>query len=189
MKQYRSTLLVLGLASPLSVGCMSHELASDGDSQQASDVARVQTTRSEPIASLPEGLRLAIQQRVEQAHSPEAAHKGSNARSRSADWDQAAIAPSHSASMGLVNVGGGPSTKVYYIGDLIRTPRSFPGRPMDIAPSGALRESDEELLESAPIVTGSQLEELIRAVIDPDSWDEDGNSIQIRGDKLIVRRK
>ena len=82
------------------------------------------------------------------------------------------------------------SLYIHNVSDLTRPIRSYvPQATMDVSPSGGLSRSDEELDEPAALVDETRLEDLIRNNIEPDSWDEPGNSIRIWNGRLIVRRR
>ncbi|MFT4537605.1 MAG: hypothetical protein ACI835_000035 [Planctomycetota bacterium] len=76
---------------------------------------------------------------------------------------------------------GGQILRTYSVHDLVHPIQDYPGREMNVAPSGAMIELDEELEErETNVVTTSMLEELIRNNIAVDSWDNDpANSIRI----------
>ena len=75
---------------------------------------------------------------------------------------------------------GGQVLMTYSVQDLIHAIPDYPGREINIAPSGGLIPLDEDLEErEANVVTLSSLEELIRNNIDTESWDADpANSIR-----------
>ncbi len=83
---------------------------------------------------------------------------------------------------------GGQVLKTYSVQDLIHPIRDYPGREINISPSGGLEPPDEELPErEANVVTSTLLEELIRNNISPESWDADpNNSIRITETGTLV---
>ena len=76
---------------------------------------------------------------------------------------------------------GGQVLRTYSVHDLVHAIQDYPGREMNVAPSGAMIELDEEIEErETNVVTTSMLEDLIRNNISPESWDNDpANSIRI----------
>lgn len=83
-----------------------------------------------------------------------------------------------------------PSLVVYEVSDLVRRIPSYAPRipRFDVSPSGGLFPADEDEPEPVRVIDESRLVELIMNTIDPESWDEPGNSVTLRGGKLIVRR-
>ena len=72
---------------------------------------------------------------------------------------------------------GGQVLRFYEVRDLIRPITDFPGREINIQPSGGVPEVDEEFEErEALIITEDNLEPLITDNIAPDSWDADPNN-------------
>lgn len=76
---------------------------------------------------------------------------------------------------------GGQILSTYEVRDLIHPIPDFPGREMNVAPSGGVQLVDEEKVErEANIVTADALEQLIRNNVAPASWQEDPqNSLKI----------
>lgn len=76
---------------------------------------------------------------------------------------------------------GGQVQVNYSVHDLITPIPDYPGREINIQPSGGVVESDEEFEErEANVINPSVLEDLIRRIIAPDSWDADpANTIRI----------
>jgi len=76
---------------------------------------------------------------------------------------------------------GGQVLSTYEVRDLIHPIPDFPGREMNVAPSGGVQLVDEEKVErEANIVTADALEQLIRNNVAPASWQEDPqNSLKI----------
>jgi Flp pilus assembly secretin CpaC/tetratricopeptide (TPR) repeat protein len=83
---------------------------------------------------------------------------------------------------------GGQVRATYSVHDLIHPIPDYPGRDINVAPSGGLQPPDEDLPErEANVVTTGQLEELIRNNIATASWDADpGNSIRITETGTLV---
>ncbi len=72
---------------------------------------------------------------------------------------------------------GGQVLRFYEVRDLIRPITDFPGREINIQPSGGVPEIDEEFDErEALIITEDNLEPLIRDNIATESWDADPNN-------------
>ena len=76
---------------------------------------------------------------------------------------------------------GGQVQVNYSVHDLITPIPDYPGREINVQPSGGVAESDEEFEErEANVINPSVLEDLIRSVVAPESWDADpANSIGI----------
>ncbi len=76
---------------------------------------------------------------------------------------------------------GGQILKMYEVGDLIHPVPSFPGREINISPSGGLEYAEEEAdAREGLVVTGTALEDLIKSNVAATSWDEDAaNSVRI----------
>jgi len=72
---------------------------------------------------------------------------------------------------------GGQELRFYDVRDLIHPVANFPGREINVQPSQGtdLAEEDIEELE-ALVVTGDDLDALIRDFINPESWEEDDNN-------------
>ncbi len=83
---------------------------------------------------------------------------------------------------------GGQILKTYSVHDLIHPIRDYPGREINISPSGGIEPPDEELPErEANVVTSTLLEELIRNNIAPESWVADpNNSIRVTETGTLV---
>ena len=83
---------------------------------------------------------------------------------------------------------GGQVLRMYDVQDLIRPVRDFPGRELNVEPSGGLEPPDEDLDErEALVVNTDSLEGLIRDNIHPESWDADpNNAIQITEQGVLV---
>lgn len=93
---------------------------------------------------------------------------------------------------GVVIVGSpartrGPrTTSAFEVSDLVRPVRSFAAPEIGVAPSGGFARDFEDPAEGRPVIDEAGLEDLIRATIASGTWDEDGNSIAVRGGRLIV---
>jgi len=76
---------------------------------------------------------------------------------------------------------GGQILRTYSVQDVLHPIPNYPGRDINISPSGGIVAPDEDIEErEANVVTSTILEDLIRNNINPESWDMDpANSIQI----------
>ncbi len=85
---------------------------------------------------------------------------------------------------------GGQVLRMYEVRDLIRPVRDFPGREINIAPSGGVPESDEEVTEREFLVINEDnLDSLIRDNVAPESWDADpANSLRISNGTMVVNQ-
>lgn len=83
---------------------------------------------------------------------------------------------------------GGQILRTYSVHDLIHPIKDYPGREINIEPSGGLEPPDEDLPErEANVVTSTLLEELIRNNIAAESWDADpNNSIRVTETGTLV---
>lgn len=84
---------------------------------------------------------------------------------------------------------GGPSTNIYDVEDLVMTRPNFAAPELGLAPSGGLERVAAEPLAGTAVIDGDSLADALRSSIDPASWDEEGNSLEVVDGKLIVRRK
>jgi type II secretory pathway component GspD/PulD (secretin) len=85
---------------------------------------------------------------------------------------------------------GGQVLRMYEVRNLIRPVRDFPGREINIQPSGGVPESDEEIEErDFLIITGDNLDSLIRDNVAPESWEADAaNSLRISNGTMVVNQ-
>jgi type II secretory pathway component GspD/PulD (secretin) len=85
---------------------------------------------------------------------------------------------------------GGQVLQMYEVRDLIRPVRDFPGREINIQPSGGVPESDEEVEErDFLVITGDNLDTLIRDNVAPESWEADpANSLRISNGTMVVNQ-
>lgn len=85
---------------------------------------------------------------------------------------------------------GGQALRMYAVGDLIRPVRDFPGREINIQPSGGVPESDEEVAQrDFLIITEDNLDSLIRDNVAPESWEADpANSLRITNGTMVVNQ-
>ena len=85
---------------------------------------------------------------------------------------------------------GGQTLRMYEVRDLIRPVRDFPGREINIQPSGGVPESDEEVAErDFLIITDDNLDSLIRDNVAPETWEADpANSLRISNGTMVVNQ-
>ena len=85
---------------------------------------------------------------------------------------------------------GGQVLRMYEVRDLIHAIRDFPGREINITPSGGLPEVDDELEERDGLVlTEDTLDSLIRDNVAPESWNADpANNISITSGTMVVNQ-
>ena len=83
---------------------------------------------------------------------------------------------------------GGQVLKFYGVNDLIHPIPDFPGREINVQPSGGIFLEEEDLEErESNVVTADLLDELIRNNIEVDSWNDDpANSLQINEMGVMV---
>jgi Flp pilus assembly secretin CpaC/tetratricopeptide (TPR) repeat protein len=83
---------------------------------------------------------------------------------------------------------GGQVLAMYEVRDLIHPVKDFPGREINVEPSGGIEPPDEDFEErEALVVTQDSLDQLIRENVAPASWDEDpNNSLRITNGTLVV---
>ena len=83
---------------------------------------------------------------------------------------------------------GGQITQVYRIDDLTNAIPDFPGKEINLSPSNGLPEVEEELPERDFLVLSEEdLETLIRASVDINSWDNDpNNSLSFSGGQMVI---
>ncbi len=85
---------------------------------------------------------------------------------------------------------GGQVLRTYGVQDLIRPIPDFPGREMNVAPSGGTQLAEEEQAErEANVITGDALDTLIRNNVSPGSWEADPqNSLRISNGTMVVHQ-
>lgn len=86
---------------------------------------------------------------------------------------------------------GGQVLRTYGVHDLIRPIPDFPGREMNVSPSGGTQLADEELTEREyNVINADALDTLIRNSVAPASWERDpGNALSIKGGTMVVNQK
>lgn len=85
---------------------------------------------------------------------------------------------------------GGQVLRTYGVQDLIRPIPDFPGREMNVSPSGGTQLAEEEKAErEANVITGDALDTLIRNNVAPGSWEADPqNSLRISNGTMVVHQ-
>jgi len=85
---------------------------------------------------------------------------------------------------------GGQVLRTYGVQDLIRPIPDFPGREMNVSPSGGTQIAEEEQDErEANVITGDALDTLIRNNVEPGSWEADPqNSLRISNGTMVVHQ-
>lgn len=83
---------------------------------------------------------------------------------------------------------GKPVLRIYSIGDVSMPLRNFPGPDIQLRPSGAEFEPEEETLVESPFGDADGVAELIQRMVDEETWSDEGVSISAHGHKLIVRQ-
>jgi len=82
---------------------------------------------------------------------------------------------------------GGQVLRMYEVRDLIHPIPDYPGADINVQPSGGITVPDEDLEErESNVVTSDLLDQLIRNNIDPESWDDPTNSLQINEMGVMV---
>ena len=83
---------------------------------------------------------------------------------------------------------GGQELVMYEVRDLIHPIPDFPGKEINVQPSGGITLPDEDIEErESNVVTSDLLDQLIRNNINPESWDADpANSLQINEMGVMV---
>jgi len=83
---------------------------------------------------------------------------------------------------------GGQVLELYAVSDLIRPVTDFPGRVINVNPSGGLEQPEEDIEErEALVVTSDTLDALIRDNVAAESWDADpANSMRVTEHGVLV---
>jgi hypothetical protein len=103
---------------------------------------------------------------------------------------RSAYVPSRTTyTLRTVTVPGGarPWLAMWDVSDLVRPVRDYPGRDMDLRPSGFTPEPEEFEERTVGVVDGDALVELIKSTVAPGTWDREGNSVRYWNGKLVVR--
>ncbi len=81
-------------------------------------------------------------------------------------------------------------TRQYEVRDIVNTIKDFPLPDYNLAPSGGIEPSEEELPESeATVLTADDLQTTIEESIEPDSWDGELHSLSIENGTLIAHHR
>ena len=85
---------------------------------------------------------------------------------------------------------GGQVLRMYEVRDLIRPVRDFPGREINITPSGGVPEVSEDITEREFLIVNDEtLDGLIRDNIAPESWEADpANALRISNGTMVVNQ-
>ena len=83
---------------------------------------------------------------------------------------------------------GKPVLRIYGIGELTFVLRNFPGPDMNLRPSGAEFEQEEQSDVANPFSDPERVIEMLREFIASESWEDEGVSIWADERKLIVRQ-
>lgn len=85
---------------------------------------------------------------------------------------------------------GGQVLRTYEVRDLTRPIRDFPGKDINIAPSGGVQIAEEEKTEREwNVISNDDLEALIRGNVAQESWEKDPlNAIKNNGGTLVVNQ-
>ena len=82
---------------------------------------------------------------------------------------------------------GGEVLELYAVSDLIRPIVDFPGTVINVQPSGGLEQPEEDIDErEALLVTGDDLDSLIRDNVYPESWDSPSSSLRVTEAGVLV---
>lgn len=83
---------------------------------------------------------------------------------------------------------GGQILELYAVSDIIRPVTDFPGRVVNVSPSGGLEQPEEDIEErDALVVTADDLDALIRDNVAAESWDADeANSMRVTEHGVLV---
>ena len=81
-------------------------------------------------------------------------------------------------------------TRQYEVRDIVNTIKDFPLPDYNLAPSGGIEPSEEELPESeATVLSADELQTTIEESIEPDSWDGELHSLSIENGTLIAHHR
>jgi len=82
---------------------------------------------------------------------------------------------------------GEPVLKIYSIADFTTPIRHFPGPDLNLRPSGAEFEQEEESEVPGAFGDTDAVAEMITEMVEPESWEEDGVSVAAHTGKLVIR--
>ncbi len=83
---------------------------------------------------------------------------------------------------------GKPTLRIYSIATLTAEIRNFPGPDLNLRPSGAEFEPEEETVVENSFSDPDRVADMIKEMVETESWEEDGVSISTNNNKLIVRQ-
>ncbi len=83
---------------------------------------------------------------------------------------------------------GKPVLRIYPIGELTAPLMNFPGPDINLHPSGAEFEDEEVSEVENPFADGDKVAEMVKEYVAADTWDDEGVSIAVLKDKLVVRQ-
>jgi type II secretory pathway component GspD/PulD (secretin) len=82
---------------------------------------------------------------------------------------------------------GGQVLELYAVSDLIRPIVDFPGKVINVQPSGGLEEPEEDIDErEALLLNGDDLDTLIRDNVSPETWEDVGASLRVTEAGVLV---
>ncbi len=86
-------------------------------------------------------------------------------------------------------LAGDPVVMIYDVRDLLHPPKDFPAPKLGLSgleeeTGGVFDDEDEDL--NGPIITADELVELIETHIQPDRWQQEGNSVRVHNGRLII---
>lgn len=83
---------------------------------------------------------------------------------------------------------GKPVLRIYSIGEIVAPITHFPGPDINLRPSGAEFEDEQQSVTESPFGDADGLAALIQDMIESETWEDDDVSISGNGTKLIVRQ-
>jgi len=83
---------------------------------------------------------------------------------------------------------GKPVLRIYGIGELTFVLRNFPGPDMNLRPSGAEFEMEEQTDVENPFADPEKVVEMLKEFVEAKSWEDEGVSIWADERKLVVRQ-
>jgi len=78
--------------------------------------------------------------------------------------------------------------RIYSIGELTAAIRNFPGPDLNLRPSGAEFEEEEETEVENPWADPDKVIEMIKEFVASDTWEDEGVSVWADSRKLVVRQ-
>jgi hypothetical protein len=83
---------------------------------------------------------------------------------------------------------GKPILRLHSIGDLLQPIRDFPGPDLLLRPAGSEPRVEEPKETKHPFGDGDDLVEMVKTHTGTGTWEEDGISVSVAGDWLVVRQ-